>query len=144
MPTGIAQGPDGYLYVSGLSAEAPGEGRIYKLDLRTGAIVRTWSGLDAPTGVAVGGDGSVYASEVAYGAPAGPPPAGFDPSRIGRIVRIAPNGTRTYAQVTQPSDLLWHAGTLYASAGSVYGPFFRVPHAGSVVTVPQAMFTAAS
>lgn len=146
VPTGIAQGPDGYLYVSGLSALTPGEGRIYKLDPNSGAIVRTWSGLSAPTGVAVGSDGSVYASELLYGAPEGdgPPPADFDPSKIGRIVKISASGARTYAQVTQPAGLLWHGGQLYASAGSVYGEFLGIPHAGQVVTVPQAMFQPAT
>ncbi len=40
--------------------------------------------------------------------------AGFDPASIGRIVRIGPNGKRTYAAVPMPSGLEFHCGTLYA------------------------------
>ena len=38
VPTGLAYGPGNSLYVSMLSAEAPGEGRVYVLDATTGAV----------------------------------------------------------------------------------------------------------
>lgn len=141
VPTGLAYGPGNALYVSTLSAEAPGEGRVYVLDARTGEVRDVISGLNGPTGVAVAPDGAVYVSELFEGAPAGPPPGDFDPSSVGQIVRIAPDGTRSYAQVTMPTGLDFHGGTLYASAWSVAG-FLGMPDAGQVVAVGESAFTA--
>lgn len=142
VPTGLAYGPGNRLYVSTLSAETPGEGRVYVLNGRTGAVLDVMTGFDAPTGVAVAPDGTVYVSEVMYGAPAGdgPPPADFDPSTIGRIVRVDRcNGERTYAQVTQPTGLAFDNGHLYSTAWSV-GSFFGQPDAGQIVQVNPSAF----
>jgi hypothetical protein len=80
-------------------------------------------------------------SEVLYGAPSGDeaPPPDFDPSSIGRIVRISPDGERTYASVAMPTGLLWFKGTLYASAWST-AFFFDIPDAGQVVAVHDSAF----
>ncbi|MBA8794640.1 hypothetical protein FHX74_002259 [Friedmanniella endophytica] len=143
VPTGIVAGPRNTLYVSGLSAEAPGQGRIYVLDARTWRILRVISGLDAPTGVALDRRGNVYASEVTYGAPAGEPGPDFDPSTVGRIVRIDRCGHQTFAAVTMPSGLLWSHGRLYASAWAIAG-FVGIQDAGQVVTVHRSAFVPAS
>jgi DNA-binding beta-propeller fold protein YncE len=137
VPTGIDFGPDGSVYVSALTGEAPGEGRVYKLS-PTGRLLRTYTGFTGPTGVAVGPDGAIYVSELFHGAPAGPPPPGFDPADIGRIVRVGPSGKRTYADVTMPLGLEVQNGRLYATAWSV-AAFLGIPNAGQVVVVwPQA------
>jgi sugar lactone lactonase YvrE len=60
VPTDVEMGPDGYLYVSGLGAFA--QGHIYKVNARTGKIVRTWGGLPPLTGLAIGRDGTIYAA----------------------------------------------------------------------------------
>lgn len=52
VPTGLAYGPFNTLYVSALTGEAPGQGRVYVLDATTGKLRRVISGLTAPTGVA--------------------------------------------------------------------------------------------
>ncbi len=140
VPTGVAQGPDGAIYVSGLGAEAPNAGRVWKLDPSSGRVLRTWYGFTAPTGIAVGGDGSVYLSEGIYGAPEGPPPAGFNPASVGRIVRIAPNGARTYARVTMPIGLRYYHGSLYSTAWSLAAFVGLPPTSGQVVRVRQAAF----
>jgi len=142
VPTGLAYGPGNTLYVSTLSGEAPGEGRVYILDADTGEVLDVISGLDSPTGVAVRQNGTVYVSEVLYGAPEGdgPPPEGFDPSTVGRLVRIAPGGQRTYAQVTMPLSLTIRHGTLYASAWAIAG-FLGISGAGQVVTVDDSAFS---
>jgi len=57
VPTGIASGARYTLYVSTyvstLTSEVPGEGRVDVLDAYSGTVKRVISGLDAPTGVAV-------------------------------------------------------------------------------------------
>lgn len=140
VPTGLAYGPGNTLYVSTLSGEAPGEGRVYVLNARTGEVLDVVGGFSGPTGVAVAPDGTVYVSEVFHGAPAGPPPPDFDPASIGRIVRIATDGTRTYASVTMPTGLDFHHGVLYVSAWSVAG-FLGIPDAGQVVAVRPEAFS---
>jgi hypothetical protein len=142
VPTGVAYGPDGNVYVSTLQSDVPGEGRVYILDPGNGDILDVIEGLNAPTGVAVGEDGNVYVSEVFYGAPAGeePPPPDFDPSSIGRIVRIPPDGDRSYAAVTMPTGLLWFKGTLYSSAWSTAG-FLGIEDAGQIVAVHPNAFS---
>ena len=140
VPTGLAYGPDGNLYISALTSLVPNEGRVYVVN-RSGKLLRTLTGFSAPTGVAVAPGGTVYVSELLQGAPEGegPPPAGFDPNAVGQIVKVAKNGARTYAQVTQPSGLLWTDGKLYASAWSA-GALLGIPKAGQVVVVDPSSF----
>ena len=143
VPTGITLGPDGFLYVATLGAEVPNAARIYKVHPRTGKVRRTISGLTGVTGVAVDPRGNVYASELFYNAPPmgeqGPPP-GFDPSTVGRVVRISAKGRKTTASVTMPTGLEWHRGRLYASAWSV-ASFLGIQDAGQVVAVKGSAFT---
>ncbi len=141
VPTGLAYGPRNTLYVSALTSEVPGEGRVYVINARTGKLLRTIKGLSGPTGVAVGKHGTVYVSEVLEGAPEGdgPPPDGFDPSTVGQIVKITPGRARTYAQVTMPSGLLFAGGKLYASAWSIAG-FLGIKDAGQIVRVSDRAF----
>jgi hypothetical protein len=140
VPTGITMGPDGYLYVSTLGAEAPGAGRVYKIDPKTGFIMRTWGDLDPMTGIAVDQNGAIYVSELLYGAPEGAPPPGFDPSQIGRLVRIAPDGTRSYAHVTMPAGLTFVGNSLYTTAWAI-ASFLGIPNAGQIVKVDRSSFT---
>ncbi|SDU91575.1 hypothetical protein SAMN04488544_1913 [Microlunatus sagamiharensis] len=157
VPTGLAWGPDGNLYVSAATGLAPGEGRVYVVN-KNGRLVRTWTGFDGPTGVAVGADGAVYVSELLEGLPGEPGAAAgsvvpsaraaeaaaaepaFDPATVGRVVKVAPNGDRTFAQVTMPAGLLYADGTLYASAWAVAGEF-GIADAGQVVKVDASAFS---
>ena len=82
----------------------------------------------------------MFVSELFHNAPQGPPGEDFDPASIGRIVRIGPNGKRTYAAVPMPTGLEFHRGTLYASAYSV-GIFFGLPNAGQIVKVNSSAFS---
>lgn len=139
VPTGIAVAR-GSVYVSTLGAEVPGAGRVYRLNPRNGRIQHVWKGLTAPTGIAVTPRGLIYVSEVLRGAPTGdgPPPAGFDPSQVGRITQLG-HGRRTHLQVTMPTGLDFAHGRLYASAWSV-ASFLGIEHAGQVVKVNRHLF----
>lgn len=160
VPTGLAYGPDGNLYISGLSGLTPDEARVYVVD-KNGKLLKTLTGFSNAAGVAVGPDGSVYVSDLLQGAPpevdaaarkAGSPAGAaralakaaaadaFDPATIGQIVKIAPDGTKTYAQVTMPSGLLFTGGKLYAStwAIAIQG---GIEHAGQIVSVDPSSFT---
>jgi len=138
VPTGVAYAR-GSVYVSTLGAEAPGAGRVYKVSARTGQVQHVWKGFTSPTGVAVGPYGTVYVSQVFHGAPEGEPGPDFDPSSVGRITKVAPNGERTHAQVTMPTGLLSHGGHLYSTAWSV-ASFLRIPDAGQIVKVKAGAF----
>jgi hypothetical protein len=137
VPTGIAVARHS-VYVSTLGAEAPGAGRVYRLNPRTGKVLRVWKGLTAPTGIAVSPQGAIFVSEVQYGAPQGQPGPDFDPSTVGRITRIW-HGHRAHAQVTMPTGLDFQDGRLYASAWSI-ADFVGIEHAGQVVRVPRGAF----
>lgn len=138
VPTGV-QVLGNSIYVSTLGAEAPGAGRIYKLNVHTGHVQRVWKGFTAPTGIAVRADGTIYFSQVLFGAPDGPPPAGFQPSDIGRITRIR-NGHVRNAAVTMPTGLVLKNGHLFSSAWSV-ASFLGLQHAGQVVRVKERAFS---
>ncbi len=142
VPTGLAYGPHNTLYVSALASEVPGEGRVYILNARTGEQIGEITGLTAPTGVAVARDGTVYVSEVLFNAPPDdqPPPPDLDPATVGRIVRIAPDGTQTAAPVTMPVGLVFNNGKLYSSAWAIAG-FLGLADAGQVVSVSNRAFT---
>jgi DNA-binding beta-propeller fold protein YncE len=139
VPTGVAVHGK-YVYVSTLGAEQPGAAAIWKLDGRSGKVLKAWHGFTSLTGVAVAPNGTLYASEVLFGAPPGegPPPPGFDPSTVGRITRIQ-HGSITHAQVTMPTGLEYFGGRLYASAWSI-ASFLGIPHAGQLVQVEPGAF----
>ena len=137
VPTGV-QVVGRSLYVSTLGAEAPGAGRVYKLNARTGKVQKVWRGFTSPTGVAVRRDGTIYISQVLHGAPQGDPGPGFDPASVGQITRIR-HGVRTHAAVTMPTGLVLKDGRLYSTAWSI-ASFLGIPHAGQVVRVREAAF----
>jgi hypothetical protein len=140
VPTGLAYGPNNRLYVSALTGEVPGEGRVYVLNAKTGKVKRVMTGFTSPTGVAVTPNGTVYVSEVLENSPEGEPAPDFDPATIGQIVKVQPNGKRSYAQVTMPTGLIWRNGNLYSSAWSI-ASFLGMSNAGQVVKVSNSAFT---
>ncbi len=103
VPTALAAGPGGSVYVGSLSNLVPGAARIVRLDGQTGTILQTWTGLSGVMGVATGPDGSLYASQLFAGS----------------VVRIHPDGTRTTIPVPFPSGLAVDGDRLYVSAYSI-------------------------
>mgnify|MGYP002779608709 CR=1 FL=1 len=138
VPTGVTEGKNGHIYVSTLGAERPGAARVYVLN-KDGKVLRVIRDLTGLTGIAVDKSGAVHVSELFEGAPEGEPGPGFDPTVVGQVVRIAPNGARSYAQVTLPAGLEFLNGKLFASAWSV-AFFLGIEDAGEVVQVPSGAF----
>lgn len=72
VPTDVAVGPDGMLYVSSL-AGGPEDGSlgalggVFRVDPATGSVTRIGSGFAGATGVAVGAQGRVYVAELYAG-----------------------------------------------------------------------------
>jgi hypothetical protein len=133
VPTGVAQGPDGRIYVSTLGALTPGAGRVYVLD-SDGEEQRRITGLNPMTGIAVDHRGTVYVSELTGDVPIGQAESAGGP--VGRVVRIEEDDDRSYAAVALPQGLEIEDGRLYASALSL------VPDGGQVVGVGRGAFTA--
>lgn len=124
VPTGMAVGPDGYLYVSGLGAEV--EGHVWKIDQSNGKIVAQWNGLPPLTGIAVGGQGSVYVSSLF----------------VNKVFRLSPSGAiRSSVDIQGPTGVQLHDGDLYAGSVSLQP---GQPPAGSVVRVPVSAFFGAA
>jgi len=131
VPTGLALGPDGFLYVSGLGSEVVGQ--LWKIDPRTGKIVASiGAGIPRPptaqggpvgfTDVAVAADGSIHVSSLF----------------TDQVLRLS-RGTWTSATIAAPTGLLWLDGTLYvASAPAVTG---GNPLAGGVYTLAAGAFS---
>ena len=135
VPTTLTRGPHGAIYVGELHSELQHKARVWQYD-RMGHRLRSWTGFTTVTGVARGGDGSLYVSELFGGT------CGFDDPTCfpGRVVKVAPDGTRTYAQVSQPSGLLWDDGKLYAAARSLYKAFNNQDGQGQIVSVDPSSF----
>lgn len=105
VPTDVEMGPDGYLYVSGLGSFA--QGHIYRVNARTGKIVRTWGGLPPLTGLAVAKNGTIFA-------------ASFPTDTVLRIHC----GDVTTSSVPAPTDVALDRGMIAVS--SFAGAVFRV------------------
>lgn len=116
VPTDLALGPDGYLYVSGLGAEV--EGFVWKVNAWTGDILGTTGGLPPLTGVAVADDGTVFASSLF----------------TGQVFRFGAGGV-TVASVPGPTGLDWADGVLYTGSLDFGGG------PSSVLAIRPAAFT---
>jgi glucose/arabinose dehydrogenase len=110
VPTSIAVGPDGDYYVGEL-AEGAGKGkaRVWKIPAAGGAPSVHATGFTGITGVAFGPDGSLFVTEFARN----PRKEDFR----GRVVRVAPDGTRTFLGAKK---LMFPTGAAVDSTGAVY------------------------
>lgn len=125
VPTSLASDRDGNIYVGGLVSEAPGEGRVTKLDPTGRHVLRTWSGFSAVTGLAVGRDGALYVSE--FGAPEQAP---IDPGVSGVLTRVAPNGARSHV------DVPFAAGVAVDALNNVFVSAFSIAPETGLAPVP--------
>jgi hypothetical protein len=109
VPTSLALGPDGFIYVGGLHGGDQGAGRVWRLS-RSGQIVDRIDGFSLIAGIAVGPTGTVYVSELLGGGGQYP----------GRVVAVLRNGSRVYYPVPFPAGLAVDLQRqLYVSAWSI-------------------------
>jgi hypothetical protein len=110
VPTSLAVGPHGTIYVGELNGENPGTARVWKLS-PSGRVLGWVGGFTTITGIAVGQDGSFYVSELFADAGAGPP---------GQVTEVLRNGQRVHYPVPFPAGLAvdrqYH---VYVSAWSI-------------------------
>jgi hypothetical protein len=112
VPTALAAGPHGTVYVTGLASEVEGEGRVVQLSKR-GNVLRSWRGFTTPVGVAVKGS-TFYVSELLANADFSQP----DPPTIGQVTKVTKN-RRSSRVVPLPAGLAIVRGKLYVAAYSV-------------------------
>jgi hypothetical protein len=116
VPTSLAEGPHGEIYVGGLAGELPGQAQVVQLNPYTGSVVRTWTGFTTITGIAVGRDGSLYVSQLEA-----PEAAPINPMVVGVLTKVAPNGTHTDKDVPFPAGVAvdsWNNVYVAAFSGS--------------------------
>jgi DNA-binding beta-propeller fold protein YncE len=105
VPTSLALGPDGNLYVGALNGEpAKPTARVWKVDPWSGRILGWKSGFGAITGIAFNDDGDLYVSQLFAG-----------------VVTKVSGGTRTNVKVLFPAGVAvdpWD-GKVYVSAWSI-------------------------
>ena len=116
VPTSVAQGPDGDLYVGEL-AEGAGKGkaRVLRIPAGGGAPVVHATGFTSITGLAFSATGDMYVTEFARNL--------RKEDARGRVVRVAPDGTRTFLGV---GKLMFPTGAAVDSTGAVYVSNFSV------------------
>ena len=141
VPTSLAFGPDGALYIGTLNFEAgPGGAAVMRLDLGTGDLTTYADGLSAITGISFGPDGTLYAAEFT---------TGFDqngPSPDGDVAVIPWGGgsdhdTIGVGSLHFPGGVAWMNGDVYVSNWSIApgedGPFGPGNH-GQLVRIHQS------
>jgi glucose/arabinose dehydrogenase len=139
VPTSLAIGPDGNLYIGSLDFETGPNGAIvYKLDLDTGELSEYATGLTFITGLNFGRNGDLYVSEFSTGF------GDMGPLPDGQIVKIpwgAPAEGREVigaGSLHFPTGVAYYKGALYVSNWGIAtgedGPFGPGAH-GQLVRI---------
>ena len=128
VPTGVAVGPDGSVYLGLLSGFPfpPGAAKVVRLGVG-GATTDVARGLTMVTGVAVGPDRTLYVSEISTGVSLSAQGLQIAP---GRVERVLPNGsTQVVADgLMAPNGIAFdRLGNLYVVVNSAFTP----PDAGA-------------
>ncbi|MDT5014343.1 MAG: hypothetical protein QOD39_503 [Mycobacterium sp.] len=110
VPTSLALGPDGAIYVGELGGDGTpaGGARVWRIAPKSHYLSQVGSGFTDITGLGFGPDGSMYVTELTR-----------DPtfaSPYGDVVKVAPDGTRTRLG----KKLVFPAGVAVDASGNVY------------------------
>lgn len=127
VPTAVAKGPDGALYVGELTGFPfpVGASTIWRI-LPNGAVEPYRTGYTNVVDITFGPDGSLYVVEIAA--------AGLLVGPIGRVVRVWPNGTETNVA----AGIFAPGGVAIGPDGAAYVTECTVcPGGGAVVRYPQ-------
>jgi hypothetical protein len=115
VPTVISKGADGKIYVGELHSEKKGKAKVYKFN-RAGDILRSWKGFTTVTGVARKANGALYVSELFGGnCSFNQIPHCFP----GRVVKVAPDGSRSYFRVPFPAGIVARGNRVQVAAFSI-------------------------
>jgi glucose/arabinose dehydrogenase len=115
VPTVVTRGHDGKIYVGELHSEQQGLAKVWQYD-HHGNVTDSWGRFTTVTGVERTKDGTLYVSELFGGScKFGQIPDCFP----GRVVRVAPDGTRSYRKVPFPAGIVVTHGKVYVSAFSI-------------------------
>lgn len=129
VPTSVAMGPDGYLYVGQLTGGpfTVGIANVYRVPARGGTPEVAYSGFTNIIDVTFGPDGSLYVLEIARNAIP-------DFGGGGRLVRITPDGTRT--NIISGMPLFAPGGVAVGKDGAIYVTVGSItPAAGAVLKI---------
>jgi hypothetical protein len=132
VPTGVTQGPDGWLYVGQLTGFPflLNEARVYRVPANGGTPQVFASGFTKIIDLAFGPDRSLYVLQISSTAGA-PPQAGS-----GSLIRVSPDGTTKTTIVAPGAGLVAPGGIAIDRDGTIYVSNFSVsPGGGSVVRV---------
>lgn len=115
VPTTVAKGPDGALYVGQLTGFPfpAGAANVYRVP-DGGAPTIFSSGFTKIIDIAFGADGSLYVLQIS--AAGGPPPAGPP----GSLIRVSPDGTAKTTIVPAGAGLVAPGGIAIDDDGSIY------------------------
>ena len=112
VPTTVAIGPDGDLYVGELTG-APftvGAANVYRVPIDGGTPEVAYGGFTNIIDIAFADDGTLYVLEIAR--------SGLSAVNIGRLLQITPDGTRT--EILSPGQLRAPGGIAIGSDGALY------------------------
>lgn len=138
VPTCIARGPDGNLYVGQLAPGAPHNGgKVYRYDVSTHKLAVWKSGFNVVDGCGFDKAGNFYAVEFQAN--------GFNPGPTGDphgdVIKIAPGGSRTtlgYGKLFYPQGFATDTkGNIYVSNWSIFTGGPSQAHTGEVVRITQ-------
>jgi hypothetical protein len=131
VPTGVALGPDGQLYVGQLTGFPflLNQANVYRVPANGGKPEVFASGFTKIIDLAFGSDGSLYVLQIS--STGGVPPQGGS----GSLIRVSPDGTKTTI-VAPGAGLVAPGGITIDRDGSIYITNFSVsPNTGTVVKV---------
>jgi hypothetical protein len=132
VPTSVAQGPDGSLYVGQLTGFPfpAGGARVYRVPANGGTPTIYAENFTKIIDIAFGTDGSLYVLEIS--APGGPPPFGG----TGALFRVPPGGgTPVNITPTVQGGFATPGGIAVGSDGALYITINSISTSGSVIKV---------